>query len=243
MNTQIKYPIVKTIVALVINALLITPTLAAETECGQVQLLEAGSVGVTINNSSCEEKSRITVGSTVALTTGSRMWLKFDPNTTGESFQLICQNKSANEVNLEIAGNTAPWIVPKDLKNCSAWNNNKLSCEDNNGAKNSFFCAIAGDKTLRLASAPEQTTSVKLRSISPKLISVDDIVKDINAEIQLCKDLYGVSSKLEMSWTISSSDMIKDLRVDSNNKDLVSCVESVAKQANANQELTIKHAF
>jgi hypothetical protein len=46
-----------------------------------------------------------------------------------------------------------------------------------------------------------------------------------------------------MSWTISSLGIIKDLNVNSQNTDLVACVEGVVKQVNAKQDLTMKYSF
>lgn len=239
---------------ILISYLIASPVIAAE--CGQAKLIEAGSVGVNVTKNTCQESSRLEVGSILELSSGSRMWLKFDPNAKGEVFQLICQNKSAGIVDVNFTGAAMPWIKPQNLKNCDSWKANKFSCESQDGEKNSFFCAVAGTKldnlnttperttSLKMASTttPEITTSVKMRSLFPAAIPVDDIIKNIKPDIELCKSLYQVSGKLEMSWTVSLG-IIKDLSVNSENKDLVACVEGVAKQANANQNITIKYAF
>lgn len=226
---------------LLLSSLVASVVVAAE--CGQAKLVEAGSAGVNITKNLCQDPSRITLGSVLELTSGSRMWLKFDPSATGETFQLICQNKSAETIKIDIAGTTKPWINPQGLKNCEHWKNNKFSCEGSSGEKNSFFCAVASAKPERAGSAPEVTTSVKMRRIPlPVIVPVEDIIKSIKPEIELCKSLYNVSEKVEMSWTISVG-IIKDLNVNSENKDLISCVEDVVKQANANQDLSIKYSF
>jgi hypothetical protein len=210
-------------------------------ECGQAKLIEAGSVGVNVTNNPCQSKSRLNLGSTVEMPSGARMWLKFDP-VGGEGFQLICQNKSANPVSVNLASTNTPWIKPQGLKNCDKWTANKLSCDSSEGEKNSFFCAIASTKPKHSNAAPEVTTSIKMRSILPPTVPIEDIIKDIKPEIELCKNLYNVSEKLSMSWTVSLG-IIKDLSVNSQNPDLVACVEGVIKQANAKQDLTVNYSF
>lgn len=213
--------------------------------CGQAKLIEAGSSGVNVSNNSCQDQpSRIALGSMLELSPGSRVWLKFDPNPTGESFQLICQNRSAAAININVAGTASPWIKPQGLKSCSKWKNNKLVCEDASGDKSSFFCAIASAKAEKTKNPMEVTTSVKMRGLFPlpPTVSAEDVIKGIQPDIELCKNLYGVSDKVEMSWTVSVG-IIKDLAVNSDNKDLVACVEGVVKQANSNQDVTVKHSF
>jgi hypothetical protein len=218
---------------------------AASTECGQAKLVQAGSTGVNVMNNTCAESSRITLGSTLELSAGSRMWLKFDTNAKGESFQLICQNKSADKVSVNISSTVTPWIKPQGLQNCETWKSNKLSCNSSSGEKNSFFCAIASAKLEKVAAVPEATTSVKMRGIpglpSP-IIYVDNIVETIEPDILLCKKLYDVTEPLEMSWKIASGD-ITDLTVNSTHKDLVDCVEGVVKQANLQKDDFVHHSF
>jgi hypothetical protein len=87
------------------------------------------------------------------------------------------------------------------------------------------------------------TTSVKMRGITiPTIVPVDEVIKSIKPEIELCKSLYNVTEKVDMSWTVSLG-IIKDLSVNNENKDFVACVEGVAKQANANQDISVKYSF
>jgi hypothetical protein len=242
---------------LLVSSLVASTVMAAE--CGQAKLVEAGSAGVNVLKNTCQQQSRITLGTVLELPSGSRMWLKFDPSTTGESFQLICQNKSAGIVTVNITSNTAPWIKAEGLQNCEQWKANKLSCDGSNGEKSSFFCASASAKpapsdtrevrpelTTSVTSSkakPEMTTSVKMRGITiPTIVPVDEVIKSIKPEIELCKSLYNVTEKVDMSWTVSLG-IIKDLSVNNENKDFVACVEGVAKQANANQDISVKYSF
>lgn len=219
------------------------PASVAQTECGQATLVKEGSVGANVTNNNCVETSRLKLGATVELPSGSRMWLKFDP-IAGESFQLICQNKSANPVSVEVTSTKAPWIKPQGLKDCDKWNGNKLSCDTAEGEKSSFFCAIASTKLKAVKRSPEVTTSMKMRSLKPMtLLTKEEIIQSMKPEIELCKNLYNVSDALNMSWTISSAGIIKDLNVNSQNTDLVACVEGVVKQVNAKQDLTMKYSF
>lgn len=228
-------------VGLLLGGFAVSSVMAAE--CGQAKLVEAGSSGVSVSQNTCQEQSRVTIGSVLELLPGSRMWLKFDPNLAGESFQLICQNKSAGAVNVNIASTATPWIKPQGLKNCEQWKNNKLFCEGSGGEKNSFFCAIASAKPDKSKNPMEVTTSVKMRGIPmPAVVPVEDVIKSIKPDIELCKNLYNVSEKAEMSWTVSFG-IIKDLSVSSENKDFIACVEGVVKQANANQDVSVKHSF
>lgn len=227
-------------IGLLISSLVASDLMAAT--CGQAKLVEAGSAGVNITKNPCQDPTRIPLGSVLELSSGSRMWLKFDPSAAGETSQLICQNKSSETVKVNVASATTPWIKPQGLKNCEQWKDNKLSCEGSGGEKNSFFCAIAIAKAERSSTVPEPTTSVKMRSPFPVIVPVEDIIKSIKPEIELCKSLYNVSEKVEMSWTVSVG-KIQDLMVNSENKDLVDCVEDVVKQANAAQDLSIKYSF
>jgi hypothetical protein len=85
---------------------------------------------------------------------------------------------------------------------------------------------------------------MKMRSLKPMtLLTKEEIIQSMKPEIELCKNLYNVSDALNMSWTISSLGIIKDLNVNSQNTDLVACVEGVVKQVNAKQDLTMKYSF
>jgi hypothetical protein len=223
---------------LLVGSLVTSETIAAE--CGQAKLVEAGSVGVNITKNSCD-KARLNIGSVVELSAGSRMWVKFD-TTKGEDVQLICQNKSAEAVSVNMASATSPWIKPQGLKNCDKWSNNKLSCESANGEKNSFFCAIASAKSA--TQKLEVTTSVKMRGLDlPNQITDEQIAKSIESEIKLCKSLYNITDSLEVSWRKASGDRIQELNVKSENKDLISCIEGVVNQANASKDTTITHTY
>jgi hypothetical protein len=238
---QRSMPIILT--AILVNGALQTNALASTDACGQARLAD-GTVGVHVTQNTCGDKSRISAGSNLELSTGSRLWLKFDPSATGESFQLICQNKSTSSISVNLVGTDSPWIAPQGVKSCSQWGiDNKLSCHGIHGERDIFFCAIASNKTTLPADAPKPSTSVKLRGSLPEPVSVEDMIKIIDPEIQLCKNLYGIKSRIEMMWTITSSGMIKDLQVNSEHKDLIDCVESVANRANASQELTIRYTF
>jgi hypothetical protein len=229
---------------LLISGLFAGDVIAAE--CGQAKLVEAGSSSVNVTKNTCSEQSRIGLGSVLELSSGSRMWLKFDPSATGETFQLICQNKAADTVKVNVASTTDPWIKPEGVKNCDKWKNNKLSCESNSGESHSFFCAIAKAKVESSDTVPKMTTSVKMRAVNvfsvPVPVSAEDVIKNIKPEIELCKNLYNVSEKVGMGWTVSLG-KIQDLTIDSNNSDFVACVEAAVKQANADQDLSIKYSF
>ena len=210
----------------------------------QAKLVEAGSTGVNVSKNTCQESSKITLGSVLELSPGSRMWVKFDPNSTGESFQLICQNRSASTIAVNVASTAAPWIKPQGLKSCEPWKNSKLLCDSSAGEKSSFFCAIASAKPEKTKNPMEVTTSVKMRGFPiPPAVSPEDVIKGIQPDIELCKSLYNVSEKTEMSWTVVSLGIIKDLKVSSDNQDFIACVEGVVKQANSNQDVSVKHAF
>jgi hypothetical protein len=225
--------------ATVLGLLMAATTAMANTEeCGQAKLVESGSVGTNVSKSGCDDKSRLAVGSVVELAAGSRMWIKFDSSTKGETTQLICQNKLPETVNVSITNTAAPWIMAQGLKQCDKWAHNRLSCEGN-----SFFCAVAVSRPTLAGGGPTQTTSTKVRGFFNKPVAPEDVIKEITPNIELCKHLYNVSGKLDMSWTMSNMDMIKDLKINSDNPDLVNCVEGVVKQLNASQELSINYAF
>lgn len=231
--------------ALYAGLLMASHVMAAE--CGQAKLVEAGSTNVSVSKNTCTDNSQISLGSVLELSSGSRMWLKFNPSARGETFQLICQNKSSGAVKVNVTSTTDPWVKPEGIKSCEKWKNNKLSCESNSGEKNSFFCALAKAKvdTSDAASKMAMTTSVKMRGVLPipaVTVSADDIIASIKPEIELCKTLYNVTDQVEMSWTVSSG-KIQDLNVSNPNSDLVSCMGDAAKQTNLNQDISIKYSF
>lgn len=232
---------------LALNAGLLLSSLAAgnamAAECGQAKLIEAGSASVNVSKNKCQEQSRLSLGAVLELPSGSRMWVKFDPRS-GESFQLICQNKSSASVSVNVASATAPGIKPQGLKNCEQWVGNKLSCESSDGEKNSFFCALAGVKQKLSSAAPGVRTSVKMRALLGKVTMppAEEVIERIKPDVELCKNLYNISGKLDTSWSVSLG-AVKDLAVHSENNDLVSCVEGVVKQAGSKQDLTVKYSF
>lgn len=200
-------------------------------ECTSLKLISARNAGVTMTDNACKEQSKIAVGTNLQVSAGSRLWIKSAPEQNGVTSQVICQNRSSDTINVTINSDALPWIKPQGLNNCGEWVANKLSCDSNDGQKNGFFCALASSKPLMVASAPKPTTSFKMRSTFSLLKgrNVEEIIKDIKPEVELCKNLYGITSSIKVSWDVSKLGTVEKLSVDNDNTELAACIGSVLK--------------
>jgi len=207
-------------------------------ECGVMQLEKNRSSGVTVLANNCTEPPYISIGTVFSLSAKGRLWLKSNPSSFQDSeFQMICQNRTGNTLQLEFSEIFTPWLSQTKLNNCSGWINNKLSCEGPQGEKNGMYCVLSiikpfvGNQSARV----ERTTSVKMRDINLLLqaqnkdVSIDKnkILESIKAEIKLCKKLNGITENSEASWSVLGTE-VENLEINSNNDPVLSeCVETV----------------
>ena len=178
MNTLSNYGLASTIIkaTFLISGLIVKSAFAVE--CTSLQLSTARNSGVTVSNNSCKIKSKIALGTILQVSTGSRLWLKSVSDENGATFQVICQNRTGKTVDVSVDSSSLPWIKPQGLVNCGQWVSNKLSCENQSGQKNSFFCALAVSKPMKESLIPKPTTSTSFRMRSLPT-SIDRDVKEI----------------------------------------------------------------
>lgn len=217
-------------------------------ECTSLRLIATRNAGVSVNDNACKEDLKIAVGTQLDVSAGSRLWLKSAPDENGITSQLICQNRGSDTVKVSINSASLPWIKAENLNNCGEWVANKLSCESNDGQKNSFFCALATSKPMIVDVMPKPTTSFKMRSTVPlfKGRKVEDIIKDITPEVELCKDLYDINSPIKVTWMVSKLGQVEELNLDNDNEELTACVASVLKpekHEQSSKEMTYKQEF
>ena len=179
-------------------------------ECGILQLQNNRSSGVTVKENGCSKPSDISSGSIFDLSSKGRLWLKSKPSETeanNSNFQLICQNKTTDAIQLEFSDTQSPWLNQSKLNNCSGWAKNKLTCDGNNGEKNGLYCVLSIAKSAKKSSNHvERTTSVKMRSLIPFIntekIGKQEILAEIIPELKLCKDLNQYTKDAEISWNV-----------------------------------------
>lgn len=207
-------------------------------ECGVMQLEKNRSSGVTMLSNNCTEPPYISIGTIFNLSAKGRLWLKSNSSSFQDSeFQMICQNRTGNTLQLEFSEIFTPWLSQTKLNNCTGWINNKLSCEGPQGEKNGVFCVLSifkpfvGDQSAKV----ERTTSVKMRDINVLLqsqnkavpIDKNTILESIKAEIQLCKKLNGITANSEASWSVLGTE-VESLEINSKNDPVLSeCIETV----------------
>ena len=188
-------------------------------DCGVLQYLKNKSHGVSIQKNACEKETNLAIGTKIDLTPGARIWLKTDEKPDlDHHFQIICQNKSNFHVKLEVSKMFLPWMNPVNLDRCSPWIDNKLTCKDQNGNANRFFCAIASIKNPQqlIDKEIERTTSVKMRKVKLKNgypLKMKDVIEIFKPEISLCRYLYQTRQTVDIKWTIDDQGEVQDIVV------------------------------
>ena len=211
-------------------------------ECNLMQFQKNKSQGTNVRDNLCQTDEMVSVGSAFEVPPGGRLWLKASA-AGSDDFQLICQNRAVRKVTVQFSSPFLPWITPKGLGQCSTWVDNKLSCADKRGTKNSFFCAIAvvnPPEYLKVTTL-ERTTSVKMRTVlnnTQKMEAVTEPVPEIieavvifiRSEVGLCRSLYQVDQALKASWTLDVLGRIEQLSLLNSHRfeqEFLGCVESV----------------
>ncbi len=217
---------------------------ARASECEIVQFLNNKSQAIQVKRNSCLSNDKVSLGTSFVISSGGRLWLKV--NATEETdFQLICQNRGVKAVQVKYYSPFLPWIKPEGVGKCDAWVNNKLSCDEKNGAKNTFICAIAVIKRPEYLQVTtlERTTSVKMRNmgqvnqnmemkLETKPANIQAVTKAIQSEVNLCRNLYNVNQAVNASWELDTSGRVARLSVENSNllrAEFLSCIESAVQ--------------
>lgn len=226
------------IILFIFSVCLLTSFRVGASECRKIYQQDSKSSGVTVKENSCLQTD-LSTGSVVELAPKGRLWLKSAPSEYVKSrFQLICQNRSGDSLQLAFSDMLSPWLSVSALGNCqSGWVNNKLSCKATDGKQQGLYCVLSAlNKSINIKSTrPERTTSVKMREIkkirssSGKVINFDQKRLDfIKSELQLCKALNQVAGKINMQWTVNMDGQANVIERGSIENDaLFACFEAV----------------
>ena len=229
---------------------------ANASECGIMLYQKNKSRGVDVLENSCQSPDKIALGTIFELTSGGRLWLKsLSAPETDSDFQVICQSRSASSVQVSVSNIFLPWINPKGLKNCTSWIDHHMSCDDENGGKNKFFCAIALIKRPEFVSANdvERTTSVKLRNMKNLIsgvVSTEMIFAAMDQETGLCRNLYQADQPIEVAWTINKTGTARNIKLksdkNSDGRQFADCILDVVKHfpyPAYENEISVTHKF
>jgi hypothetical protein len=132
--------------------------------------------------------------------------------------------------------------------------NNRLNCSIAGGQK--FFCVSSIIKRpTHSLSKPERTTSVQMRAISigkPENIAkaenyIDTAVANMQAEINLCRNLLNSQEPVELIWNVKLSGEVDDVSILSEgNYELSSCIRDIVlsyKYPKPKETLTFVYKF
>ena len=200
--------------------------------CGVIEFLESKSTAISITQNSCSDNANLSMGSEIEMLPGSRLWLK--SNTQSDSaFQLICQNSSTKSVEFKVAGLLPPGLQVQQSDSCSAWVDNKMSCEDPLSKENNVFCAVAYEKNADQQSLAETSNSlsVKIRSLEPRPeFDRKQVLNKIKQEIRLCKIVNQIDQEYEFSWQVNPTGSKNRVNIRfpiTKNSNFLNCVQAV----------------
>jgi len=251
----------KLITTLFLNLSLLTPytmSHAAESGCGVMSLMAKKSYNTDIQGNTCSKNS-IGIDTKLTLKPEARLWLQeINQNNTSLLRQLICQNKSNNNIELQLNKSEPPWIKVATSQVCNEWSNNKLLCTDTANNTASLYCIQSSLKIhpTQDNKKMERTTSVKVRSLLTSNLQVSIPLTDFSSlslgeEVSLCRDLYQDIAPITASWHLDSDATVKHLKVKPNRllrhkPHFINCVESVINAypfPNSLQNLDISQAY
>lgn len=183
-------------------------------ECGVLRFMENKSNGVQVLSNSCGSNTDIAIGSQLNLTPGARLWVKTPLHSgAGKHFQAICQNRSSAQIAVSVSSADSPWLSAEGLQNCSAWIDNKMSCDGSRGEPQALYCVIAEIVAMapQTQAAAERTTSVTMREIklskptsNAAPFDKTQIIAALQPEADLCRSLYQPSNSLRVDWIIDA---------------------------------------
>lgn len=234
---------------------------AISAECGVLQLQNNRSSGVSVKSNECNEPSNISIGTVFDLSARGRLWLKsLGTGYSDHEFQMICQNRTAQTVQLAFSEPFLPWLSIANLKNCSGWVDNKLSCDGNNAEKYGIHCVLAFIKPDKRSKTEhiERTSSVKMRDVS-QLFEADNseydsfdkqqLVETLVSELKLCKKLTGFTQDVSINWVVQMAE-VKMFNVltpwAQNNEAFSACISAVISTTSYprfSKEVSFKSVF
>ncbi len=225
----------KTIVFLIISLGLLTSLPINAGECRGLYVKDSKSSGMIVKKNNCVDSPHLSAGSVVELAPKGRLWLKsVASDSISTKFQLICQNRSNQLLELEFSDNASPWLSLSKLTGCNDWVNNKLSCNGKKENQLALYCVSPPiqQKTVDDSGTIERTTSLKMRSFgkanAQTPVNQQKVLDTINSELQVCKQLNQTTQTLTIQWTVDLDKKValdwKGISVDSA---LSSCTEAV----------------
>ncbi len=219
--------------------LFLSSTAINAAECGILKLQSNRSSGVTVQKNDCSELPAVSSNSIFELSPKGRLWLKSNEvKANNADFQLICQNKTADSIQIEFSASQSPWLNHSKLNNCSGWTNNKLTCDGNKGEKRGLYCVLSLAKVAKKSTQVERTTSVKMRGLNSFIETKDidkhtsqQILAEINPELKLCKELNQYTMDAKISWNVEQNSGKQNINIIStsglNTASLSECVKTV----------------
>lgn len=227
---------------IVINILSLCSLSSYASDCGVLQVQINKSSGVSVKANKCKQLPDIALGTIFELSAKGRLWLKSRPSQSADSdFQMICQNRTSNMMQLEYSGNISPWLNLAKLGNCTGWVDNKLSCHGGRGEQNGFFCVLSFYKD-RIEDVPKQierTTSVIMREIKiksateipPAQVEKMKVLQAIKADFKLCKKLTLVTQDVNTKWSVLGTEIqrVEVIPALNINDEFYECIETVIR--------------
>lgn len=160
------------------------------------------------------------IGDSVTLDKKGRLWLTGNETQNGYT-EIICQNLSAEPVNVELTKDQSPWVNITSPEPCDTWQNNVLICPVGDMAKG-VFCKISAKSTAATSagSKSQQSATVSVRAVevqeNKKLNDRDYIQQRIDyyaAGIDLCSTIHDKTSNIVFSWIIYAGGIVDNVKV------------------------------
>ncbi len=223
-----------------INFLILFGFNVVASECGVFQLQNNRSSGISVKANKCSELPYISKGTVFDLAARGRLWLKSNSTELeGQGFQMICQNRTGQVIQLEFSDPLSPWLSLAKLKNCQGWTNNKLSCDGNNAEKKGVNCVFTFLKPALNNSAEQiqRTSSVKMRDLNQLVTSVThfdkpQLLESLKPELTLCKQVNEITQDIRVNWVVQMTKVkmfeLMSPKVQQNDA-LSGCIEAVIK--------------
>ncbi len=183
---------------------------AEASECGVLKLQSNRSSGISVKSNKCSELPYVSMGAVFEMAPRGRLWLKSNATVhDNQGFQMICQNRTEQAIQLEFSGPLSPWLSLARLKNCSGWVNNKLSCDGNNGESQGVYCVSAELNPVSRNSTEQvqRSSSVKMRDKNQLAntntrLNKQQLLESLKPEFKLCKQLNEVSQDIQVNWVV-----------------------------------------
>ncbi|MCK5872190.1 MAG: hypothetical protein KAG26_05145 [Methylococcales bacterium] len=202
-------------------------------DCRGLYVKDSKSSGMIVKKNNCSDSPHLSASSIIELAPQGRLWLtSITKNESRAKFQLICQNRSNQLLQLAFSERISPWLNLSTLKGCSGWVDNKLSCNEKDQLI--LYCVLPPiqPKIAAHSATIERTTSVRMRSFNNSNAQTkfdqNKVLDRINLELQLCKQVNQITQTLVIEWIVDSEDKISvkwgHTTID---KALSSCVQAV----------------